>query len=117
VAKNKAVPAERYRYKDCPAGLQEEIYYLIRRRRIQMLVHSHIYYRMNNNLLNDKQFDNWAYNLRDLQKLYPEESLSCDLYKEFVGWDGTTGFHLPYYSWVDGIASYLIEVSSQIKGE
>lgn len=73
-----------------------------------MLVHSHIYYRMNSNILKDSQFDVWAYELRDIQRDYPEESQACDLYAEFADWDGTTGYHLPYYGWVEGIASHLL---------
>ncbi|MPN40128.1 hypothetical protein SDC9_187664 [bioreactor metagenome] len=64
---------------------------------------------MDISILTDKQFDKLAYGLRDLQKEYPEESRACDLYGAFHDWDGTTGFHLPYYSWVDGLAKSLIE--------
>ena len=104
---------ERYRYKDCPEGLNETVYLKIRQRRLQMLIHSYIYYRLNSNILGDKQFDQWAYQLRDLQAEYPAESEACDLHREFVGWDGTTGFHLPDYDWVDGLAHRLLAMKRE----
>lgn len=106
--KKKQVTQERYKYKDCPEGLNEEVYLLIRRRRLQMLVHSHLYYRLDSNVLTDKQFDKMAYELRDIQKQYPAESEACDLAEDFKDWDGTTGFHLPYYPWVHDIAQTLL---------
>lgn len=99
---------EHYKYKQCPLLLCENAYLQIRHRRLQMLIHSHIYYRLNTNILDDKQFDKWAYELRDLQAKYPEESAACDLAEEFEGWDGTTGFHLPEHDWIDGIARSLL---------
>lgn len=107
---------ECYRYKDCPEGLNGEVYYKIRQRRLQMLIHSHLYYRMDNNIVGDKQFDRWAYELRDIQKDYPAESQACDLYEEFADWDGTTGYHLSYFSWVDGIAKQILAEHNKYVG-
>lgn len=78
-----------------------------------MLVHSYLYYHEDTNILDDKEFDRRAYELRDLQLQYPEESKEVDLYEEFKTWDGTTGFHLPDYPFVKEIAARL----KKIKGE
>lgn len=69
----------------------------IKRRRRQIMVHSLIYYRMSTNLIDDKIFDKWAYELVDLQKNYPEESKEVELYDDFKDWDGSTGFNLNYF--------------------
>ena len=45
---------------------------LINRRRRQILVHSVIYYRMNDNLISDDQWAKWALELETLQNDYPE---------------------------------------------
>lgn len=86
-----------------------------------MLIHSHMYYRLNTSILSDHEFDRRAYELCDLQKAYPKESQAVDLYEEFADWDGTTGFHLPYYPFVDAIAKSLLQIQKEeiefFKGE
>ena len=47
---------------------EAEIYELIQQRRLQLLVHSRIYYVLNNNIISDKQFDDFAKELVQLQK-------------------------------------------------
>lgn len=85
----------------------------IKRRRRQIMVHSLIYYRLNNNLIDDKTFDKWAYELVDLQKQYPEESKAVELYEDFKDWDGTTGFNLNYFPFWH-IAERLLNYRSKI---
>lgn len=111
----KKVKEKRYAYKNCPEDLNQKIYEKIRQRRKQMLVHSHIYYRMDMNIVTDKQFDRWAYELKQLQTEYPEESEACDLYEEFTDWDGSTGSHLPHLVWVADIAQHLLDWNSKNK--
>jgi hypothetical protein len=60
-----------------------------------MLVHSAMYYRYMTSIVSDRQFDAWAYELRDLQRKHPKEAAACPWAAEFSGWDGTTGFDLP----------------------
>lgn len=93
----------------CPEGLNEEVFCKIKQRRKQMLVHSHMYYVLGRSVLSDHQFDEWAYELRDLQREYPKESKVCDFAEVFKDWDGTTGYHLPYYPWVDAVAQQIME--------
>lgn len=80
----------------------------ILQRRMQMLVHSYIYYERGTSIIADAKFDKWAYELRDLQQAYPEESRRVRYYSQFKDWDGTTGFNLPYKA-VEHIAERLLE--------
>lgn len=85
------------------------IYELIRQRRLQMLVHSCIYYRLNTSLITDKEFDTWARELKRLQEENPDISSQVEWYNEFKDWDGTTGFHLPLnHPWVLSTAYMLL---------
>lgn len=68
----------------------------IRQRRLQILVHSYIYYDLGEELVSDAKWQQWANELVILQKDFPEESKKVIYSKEFEGFDGTTGYHLPY---------------------
>lgn len=68
---------------------------LIQRRRLQLLVHSRLYYELNTNLISDKQFDAIAKELVTLQKEHPEISIRICYADAFADWDGTTGAFLP----------------------
>ena len=86
-----------------------EIYELIQQRRLQLLVHSRIYYVLNNNIRSDKQFDSFARELVQLQKDYPKISKDVIFYDAFKDWDGTTGFDLPLNDpWVVQKANQLL---------
>lgn len=68
---------------------------LILRRRLQVWVHSVLYYRMNTNLISDSQWSNWAMELEELQTKYPEISASVKYYDIFKDFDHSTGSTLP----------------------
>ena len=70
---------------------------LINRRRRQILVHSCIYYRFNDNLIDDFTYDIWAKELVQLQEDYPNESKEAALSEEFKDFTGTcfSGYNLP----------------------
>ena len=55
----------------------------IQQRRFQLLVHSCIYYELNQNIISDKKWDEWARELRDLQNIYPDISSRVILYEDF----------------------------------
>lgn len=74
----------------------EEVRSLILRRRLQLLVHSYIYYEGNQNLVSDQTWDKWARELVSLQKCYPEMCKHVDYHSYFKDFDGSTGFDLPY---------------------
>lgn len=70
---------------------------LILQRRHQILVHSYLYYHYNMSLISDSQFDAWAKELVKLQADNPQLSEKVFYYRNaFRGFDGTTGFDLPY---------------------
>ena len=79
---------------------KSQISELINRRRRQILVHSIIYYKMNENLISDSQWSEWAVELEELQRLYPDIAKECIYAEEFEDFDHSTGMNLPLYdSW------------------
>lgn len=69
---------------------------LINRRQRQILVHSFLYYQLNENIIDDYTFDKWANELASLMKQHEnqfKESAYCEVYKDF---DGSSGFSLPF---------------------
>lgn len=75
-----------------------EIRSLITRRRLQILVHSCLYYGMDTSLIPDHMFDKWSQELVQLQNDYPEIAEKCDYAKAFKDFDGSTGFDLPHHN-------------------
>jgi hypothetical protein len=65
----------------------------IRQRRSQMLVHSFIYYHLDDSLVDDHTWQQWADELRDLQAMFGHVIGFYD--EAFRGWTGATGMHLP----------------------
>lgn len=81
----------------------------IQQRRLQMLVHSCIYYEMNQNIISDKQWDEWARELKKLQEDYPDISRQVMWYAAFSDWDASTGAFLPLKDeWVVKKAKWLL---------
>ena len=77
------------------SALKEQVQSKIRQRRSQMLVHSRIYYVLDENIVSDDTWQKWANELRDLQKQYPEYCKIGFFDKEFSDWNGDTGAMLP----------------------
>lgn len=73
----------------------EEIAELINRRRRQILIHSTLYYKMNENLISDNQWTKWAVELEELQRDYPEIAANVPMAEDFKGFDHSTGMNLP----------------------
>ncbi len=77
----------------------------VRQRRAQMLVHSYIYYRLNDSLVSDDAWQRWANELVELQK----EIMTIGFYDEaFSDWDASTGYHLPQDDYVCYKADQLL---------
>jgi hypothetical protein len=77
----------------------------IRQRRIQMLVHSYIYYHMDDNIVSDDKWQQWADELTELQK----RKQNIGFYdKEFADWSGASGAFLPFDPWVKERAKKLL---------
>ena len=92
-------------------GLNYEIARQIQRLRLNMLVHSRLYYKDGITIMPDQDFDKMAYMLRDLQKKYPRESRIIVYYEAFKDWDGTTGYHLPLTDpWVVRKAEKILDI-------
>lgn len=84
---------------------------LIQQRRLQLLVHSCIYYHFNQNIISDRQWDTWARQLVDLQIQYPQESKKAIWYEAFKDWDASTGAFLPITDeWVIKKSKYIMDL-------
>ena len=69
---------------------------LIKRRRLNMLIHSAIYYDLNTQIITDDLWQKWADELQKLQEDNPD-CMKIDCWdSEFEDWDGATGAHLPH---------------------
>ena len=93
---------------------EKEIKELMVKRRRQIIIHSCIYYEYGKSLITNQQFDKWAYELADLQNKYPDIAKQGDWNFEFVGFDGTTGYNLPYRNqWAYGKLEQLIDFAEK----
>lgn len=96
----------------------EEVKELINRRRRQILVHSVLYYRMDENLVSDWQYTQWTVELAELQKKYPDIAAKCVFAKEFSNFEGFSGFNLPLDDpWAVNKARQLLRLHDKSKGE
>lgn len=77
------------------AKKEDKIGDLINRRRRQLLVHSIIYYKMDENIISDATWSKWGQELEELQAKYPEIAAKQPYAKEFEGFDHSTGMSLP----------------------
>lgn len=75
------------------AEMDRAVVEAIARRRRQILVHSCIYYTLNDNIISDEQWTLWAQQLAKLQKKFGWKIGFYD--REFRGFNGSTGHHLP----------------------
>jgi len=87
-----------------------EIKSLIKRRRLQMLVHSCIYYELDTNIISDDLWQKWADELEDLIIKYPDLNRKIDEFDQhFSDWTGATGAFLPHrHPWVLSTATRLL---------
>jgi NAD-dependent DNA ligase len=84
---------------------------LIKRRRLQILVHSCIYYEFGSNIITDSQFDAWCRELVELLRKNPK--LYSDRFdRYFENWDGVSGFDFPHRDpWIWSKAESLLQTS------
>jgi len=81
----------------------------IQQLRLMMLVHSCIYYEMNQNIISDKKWDECARELRKLQGEYPDISKQVGWYEAFADWDASSGAFLPLKDeWVVAKAKMIL---------
>jgi hypothetical protein len=85
---------------------------MIKRHRLQVLVHSCLYYSLDENIWDDHKFDDVCKDLVNLLKVYPE-AYSDRFDEYFEGWDGSSGYHFPHRDpWVLGAAQNLLRSKS-----
>lgn len=58
---------------------------IIQRLRLNILVHSYLYYHKDESLIPDHAFDMWCKQLKQLQRLYPDIAERVDYHGFFVG--------------------------------
>jgi len=87
----------------------------IKQRRRQMLVHSYIYYELNENIVSDHTWAKWAKELQELQQKYPKESAEVEEYDQFKNWDGSSGAFLKYGENIKTVAKILLEQKNCLK--
>lgn len=87
----------------------DAVFEKIKRRRLQLIIHSAIYYEYNSNIISDHQYDAWTKELVELNKQYPTYSDQFDEY--FIDWAGETGFHFPRTPEILNKAHYLLRVA------
>lgn len=78
------------------SGEELKIAEKIQQRRYQMLVHSYIYYELDNNIVSDSQWSQWAVELAELQSKYPDIAARITYAEDFEDWDGSTGAFLTF---------------------
>jgi NAD-dependent DNA ligase len=96
----------------------DDIKSLIRRRRRQILVHSCLYYRLNESIVPDHVYDGWALQLAVLHENFPEEASEVEYHEYFQGFTGETvsGFDLPVHlPEIIAIAHSLLKYHKQLK--
>lgn len=81
---------------DRPITYDDPIAEKIQRRRYQILVHSLLYYELDINLVTDAKWAEWGKELAELQTTYPDVASRIIFAEAFKGFDGSTGFNLPY---------------------
>ena len=82
----------------------------IKQRRAQMLIHSCIYYELNDNIVSDHQWQEWADELEKLQRENPQRCTIGFYDYEFRDWTGATGNHLPHRDpWVFSKAQQILD--------
>jgi NAD-dependent DNA ligase len=84
---------------DLVAPANSVIKELIERRRRQVIVHSVLYYTLDENIIDDHTFDRWCKELVTLQEEYPELASECVYADEFKGYDGSTGMQFKDIPW------------------
>lgn len=87
---------------------------LINRRQFQILIHSYIYYQLNQNIITDSTFDAWCKELAYLIEMHPEMVKQSEYYEAYKEFDGSTGAFLPFNQpRIQEIGNWMITVHKQ----
>ena len=91
--------------------ITDDISARINQLRREILIHSIIYYRFNENLIDDHEWARMGIELCELQDLYPEIADGCVYADAFKDFDPSTGQNLPLDDpWAVNKALYLLEL-------
>lgn len=98
---------------------KDEIAELISRRRRQILVHSIIYYKMDDCIVSDNQWAEWALELEQMQNEHPDIADECVFADAFEGFEHSSGYNLPLdHPWGVRKAKLLLDWrDARVKGE
>ena len=77
-------------------GADLEIAQKIQQRRLQILIHSYLYYVKDVNIVSDACWSKWAMELVDLQHEYPEIASKVVYAIDFKDFDGSSGAFFNY---------------------
>lgn len=89
--------------------MKQTIQEKIKQRRRQILVHSYIYYELNENIVSDATWSKWAKELQELQEKYPKEAAEVEEAENFKDWDGSSGAFLNFGENIKTVAKILLE--------
>ena len=78
----------------------------IKQLRLNMLIHSYLYYHLDSPIISDDAWQRRADELAHLQDKHPRYIGCYD--NEFKDWTGSTGYFLPVDLWVISKATYLL---------
>lgn len=92
---------------------QQTIAERIQQLRLQTVIHSAIYYVLNDNIISDNEWSERAKELVKLQEQYPDVASQVVYADEFKDFDGSTGFNLPKDDRVMAKAQYLLMIRSK----
>lgn len=88
---------------------------LIQQRRLQILVHSYLYYDQDVSIISDHTWNKWAVELVNLQKKYPEIAEKVIYSEQFMDWDGSSGAFFTYDESTIYRASILLMLNQKKK--
>lgn len=84
--------------------------------RKKLLVHSIVYYRLNESIIPDTKWAAWALELENLVRKHPEEGQNSFLAEEFRDFDHSTGYNLPLeIPWAVAVAMNLVLYDQKIR--
>lgn len=90
----------------------------IKRRRLQILVHSCIYYEFNESIVDDATWTEWAVELERLQAAYSDIAMQVEWAAEFKDFNHSTGYNLPLQNkWVASKAIQVMRWHEERKGK
>ena len=78
-----------------------------------MLIHSYLYYELDENIVADNKWSRWAFELAGLQKHYPKEANEVEYAELFRNWNGSSGADLKYDENIIECANRILVLSKK----